>query len=146
MTYVTVTGTAAYNRAKYKPHDKTLLRIARVTHNAAATAVASAAIVNMITIPANSVLLGAWAEITVDSAAADVEMDLGLAGGTEFDASFESNQTAGTITSPEGDDNCTFVRAANQVTLVPTNSLEWNTGSIQVTACWIELDNLGSTG
>ena len=146
MTYVTVNGTAAYNRAKYKPHDKTLLRIARNTHNAAANVVAAASIVNMVTIPANSVLVGAWAEILVDSAAADVEMDLGLAGGTEFDASFESNQAAGTITSPEADDNCTFVRAANQVTLVPTNSLEWNTGTIQVTACWIELDSLGAAG
>ena len=144
MTYVAVNGTAAYNRAKYKPHDKTLIRIGQNTHNAAANAVAAASLVNMVTIPANSVLIGAWCEIVVDSAAANVEVDLGLAGGAEFDDGFESNQAAGTVTTPESDQNVTFVKAANQVTLVPNNALEWNTGTLKVTACWIELDALGA--
>ena len=99
----------------------------------------------MVTIPADSVLVGAWCEIVVDSAAADVEMDLGLAGGAEFDDGFESNQAAAVVTSPESDFNPSYMGATNQVSLMPNNALEWNTGTLMVTACWIELDNLGAT-
>jgi len=145
MTYVTANGTASYNRAKYKPHDKTILRIARNSHNAAANVVANGSIVNMVTIPADSVLVGAWCEIVVDSAAANVEINLGLVGGAEFDDNFESNQAAGVVTSPESDQNPSYIGENNQVTLMPNNALEWNTGTLMVTACWIELDNLGAT-
>jgi hypothetical protein len=144
MTYATVTGTAAYNRAKYKPHDKHLVRIARNSHNAEATNLANGVIVNMIEIPANSLLLGCWVTITVDSEEADSEFDVGLAGGAEFADGIEGNQTAGTLASAESLDNVRKVVAANQITLMPNNGNAMNAGTVQVEAAWIELDSLGA--
>ena len=145
MTYVTCNGTAAYNRAKYKPHDKTLVRVGRNTHNSAANNVADSSIVNMISIPANSILLCVATEILVDSAVANDEFDVGLAGGVEFGSELESNAAAGTIAVPECLDNPTFVKAANTITMT-SNGETMDAGTVQVTACWIELDSLGSAG
>ena len=141
-TYVALNGTPTYNRAKYKPHDKTLVRIGKATHNAAANAVASASVVNMLTIPANSVIIGVWGQVAVDSAAADVELDIGLsnAGGEEYGAKVETNAAAGTVAAAECLDNAAFVASATTIGLQASNSLEWNTGSYTVIAAWIELD------
>lgn len=145
MTYVTCNGTAAYNRAKYKPHDKNLLRIGRNTHNSAANNVATASVVNMITIPANSILICVATEILVDSNVANDEFDVGLGGGVEFGSELESNAAAGTIAVPESLDNVRYVKAANVITLT-SNGETMDAGTVQVTACWIELDSLGAAG
>jgi len=142
-TYVALNGTPVYNRAKYKPHDKTIVRVAKATHNAAANAVASASVVNMITIPANSVILGVWGQVAVDSAAPNVELDIGLsnAGGQEYGAKVETNVAAGTVTG-ECLDNATFTASETIIGLEASNSLAWNTGAYTVIAAWIELDSI----
>jgi len=145
-TYVAKSGTTKYNRAKYKPHDKTLVRVVKATHNAAAQLVASASVVNMVTIPANSVILGIWGQSVVDSAAADVELDIGLsnAGGEEYGAKVETNAAAGTVSAGECLDNVVFTASATTVGLQPSNSLEWNTGEYAVVVAYIELDSITS--
>ena len=143
-TYVALNGTPVYNRAKYKPHDKHLVRIGKSTHNAAANAVASASVVKMLTIPANSVILGVWGQVAVDSAAADVELDIGLssAGGAEYGAKVETNVAAGTVAAGECLDNVVFTASATTIGLESSNGLEWNTGAYTVIAAWIELDSI----
>ena len=145
MTYVVANGTAAYNRAKYKPHDKTIIRIARNTHNAAANNVATGSIINMITIPAECVLLGVATEIVVDSDVAGDQFDVGFVGGVEFGADLESNQVAGVVAIPENLVNPWFVKAANVVTLT-SNGETMDAGTIQLTATWVELDSFGAAG
>ncbi len=147
MTYATVTGTAAYNRAKYKPHDKNRVRMAKIEHNFAATTVAAGTIVNCITIPANSVVIGAWAVMTTTSALANAEIDLGYgAGGAEYDAKGETSGTAPFVTSALSDDNVTFQKSANIIAIQASNTLDVNAGVVDVIAAWIELDALGSAG
>lgn len=143
--YVTVTGTATYNRAKYKPHDKHLVRIAKNTHNAAATTIPDGQYVNMITIPANSLVLGVWGMIAADSNLADAELDIGLGDGSQYGAKVETDGTAGTVASAECLDNVTWCKAANRVTIGASNSADVNAGSYTVVAAWIELDSLAAS-
>jgi len=145
MTYVVTNGTAAYNRAKYIPHDKTIIRIARNTHNAAANNVATGSIVNMITIPAESILLNVATEIVVDSAVSGDQFDVGFVGGVQFGSDLESNQVAGVVAIPENLVNPWFVKAANVVTLT-SNGQTMDAGTIQLTATWVELDSFGAAG
>lgn len=141
MAYVTCNGTVTYNRAKYKPHDKHIVRIAKVTHNAAALKVPANSIVNMIDIPANSIVLGAWGMISTDSNLANAEVNLGYAGGSEYGVDVETDGTAGTVSAAECTDNVHWVKAANQITMTP-NDAELNAGAYMVMAAWIELDSL----
>lgn len=145
MTYVTVTGTAAYNRAKYKPHDKNRVRMAKIQHNFAATNMNAAEIINCITIPANSVVIGAWAVMTTTSALANAELDLGWgAGGEEYDAKGETSGTAPFVTSALSDQNIEFQKSANIIAIQASNTLDINAGVVDVIAAWIELDSLGA--
>lgn len=146
MTYATVTGTASYNRAKYKPHDKRAVRIVRNSHNANATSVANAVQVNMFTIPADSILLGVWTEVTVASGNNDVLIDVGVTGGAEYADDVNSNQANGTVNANECLDNVTYCNTAKIITCAPDNGNAWAAGTLTITAAYIELDSFGSAG
>ena len=45
----------------------------------------------------------------------------------------------------DSSDNVRFVKAANVVTMT-SNGETMDAGTVQVTACWIELDSLGAAG
>lgn len=144
-TYADVTGTAAYNRAKFKPHDKNRIRMVKVEHNFAATSMASGEVINCMTIPANSVVIGAWAVMTTTSSLANAEIDLGFAtGGAEFDAKGETNGTS--VTSAISDQNIEFKKSANIIQIEASNSLDVNAGVVEIVCAYIELDSLGATG
>lgn len=145
MTYATVTGTAAYTRSKFAPHDKTYIRVVQNTHNAAATSVADNAVVNMYTIPAGSIILGCWSHVVVDSATTADDIDVGLAGGVEYGANIETNAAAGTIMAEECVSNPHYCVAANQITITG-NGTTWDAGSVKVTTAYIEPDTYGSAG
>jgi hypothetical protein len=145
-TYATVTGTASYNRAKYKPHDKRAVRIVRNSHNANATSAANAVQINMFTIPADSILLGVWTEVTVASGNNDVLIDVGIAGGAEYADDVNSNQANGTVNANECLDNVRYCNAATIITCAPDNGNAWAAGTLTITAAYIELDSFGSAG
>ena len=144
-TYATVTGTSSYTRSKYKPHDKTLIRVVRNSHNAAATAVADNVEVNMYEIPAGSIILGCWTHVVVDQGSADDDIDVGVDGGVQYGADLNTNQAAGTLIAAETVTNPYYCNAATQVTITGNNTT-WNTGTVKVTTAYIEPDSYGATG
>lgn len=76
--------TTTYNRAKYKPHDKTLVRVAKSTFNAAANSIpADAQSVNCMTIPAGSVILAVNVDVTT-AEGANTPFDIGFTDGEQF--------------------------------------------------------------
>jgi hypothetical protein len=121
--------------------------MAKISHNFAATNMNAGEIINCITIPANSIVIGAWAVMTTSSALANAELDLGwAAGGAEYDAKGETSGTAPFVTSALCDDNVTFQKSANIIAIQASNTLDINAGVVDVIAAWIELDALGSAG
>jgi hypothetical protein len=62
-TYITKTGTTTYNKAKFKMNDRQKLRIAACQHNATTTAIPADNVVNIITIPADSIVLGVCVDV-----------------------------------------------------------------------------------
>lgn len=146
-TYATVSGTAGYNRAKYKPHDKNRVRMAKIQHNFAATEMPAGDVINCLTIPANSVVIGAWAVFTTKSSLGDAEISLGWkTAGTEYDAKGETEGTVPFATSPISDQNVEFKKTANILQMNASNTLDVNAGVVDVVAAWIELDSLGAAG
>lgn len=143
MTYATVTGTASYNRAKYKPHDKRAVRIVRNSHNANATTAANAVQINMFTIPADSIVLGVWTEVTVASGNNDILIDVGIAGGAEFADDVNSNQANGTVNADETLLNTYYMNSATPITIAADNGNALAAGTITVTASYIETDSYG---
>ena len=143
MTYATVTGTASYNRAKYKPHDKRSVRIVRNSHNANATSAANAVQINMFTVPADSIVLGVWTEVTVAGGNNDVLIDVGIAGGAEFADDVNANQANGTVNADETLLNTYYMNSATPITIAADNGNAFAAGTITVTAAYIETDSYG---
>lgn len=142
-TYADVTGTAAYNRAKFKPHDKNRIRMVKIEHNFAATSLASSEVMNCITVPANSIVIGAWGVMTTDSSLADAHVDLGYgAGGNEYASNADTNST--TMLVAASAQNVEFKKTANIVQLEASNGENINAGVIEIICAYIELDNLGA--
>lgn len=142
-TYATVTGTAKYNRAKFKPHDKRAVRVVRNSHNANATSAANAVQINMFTIPADSIVLGVWTEVTVASGNNNILVDVGMAGGAEFADDVNSNQANGTVNADESLLNVYYMNSATPITIAADNGNALAAGTITVTAAYIETDSYG---
>ena len=143
MTYATVTGTASYNRAKFKPHDKRAVRIVRNSHNANATTAANAVQINMFTIPADSIVLGVWTEVTVASGNSHILVDVGIAGSAIFADDVNSNQANGTVNADESLLNTYYMNSATPITIAADNGNALAAGTITVTAAYIETDSYG---
>ncbi len=85
VTYApSATSTTTYNRSKYKPHDKTIMRVAKSAFNAAAANIpATAQTVNCMTVPKNSIILACNIDVTT-AEGANTGIHIGLTGGAEF--------------------------------------------------------------
>jgi len=145
-TYADVTGTAAYNRAKFKPHDKNRIRMAKIEHNFSATSVAGDEVVNCITIPANSIVIGAWGKMTTDSSLADAHLDLQYgATGAAYASNADTNST--TMLVAASAQNVEFKKTANIITIEASNGVnDVNAGVVEIICAYIELDSLGAAG
>jgi hypothetical protein len=128
-------GTVSYNKAKFKPHDRQKLRIAKVTHNCAANSLTAGNAIAMIPIPAGAVVLAATLKVDTveDSAAA---LSVGVAeDGTTF-VSGANAQTANLI-SPSLVCGYPFASAGN---IYLSSNAACNTLVATVTAVYVEGD------
>lgn len=139
--YITKTGTTTYNKSKFKPHDRQRLRVAQCTHNSAATAIPASNVVNVITIPANSIVLGATVDVSTNQANTDVK--LGMTASDDYWSAVIALDANGTTIEPTtvgtGGGQLYHTNAATNVTVTAiTNAI--NAAIITVRVPYIELD------
>lgn len=140
VTYApTATTTTTYNRAKYKPHDKTIVRVAKSTFNAAAASIpATAQTVNCMTIPASSIILAVNIDVTT-AEGADTGANIGLTGGAEFAS--DANMAVATQSVMLGVPY--LLTSAKKVTIT-ANAAALNNCIVDVYATYIEMDSLSA--
>lgn len=139
--YITKTGSTTFNKSKFKPHDRQRLRVAACQHNAAATAVPASNVVNVITIPANSIVLGATVDVVTGQANTDVK--LGMTASDDYWSAAIDTATAGTTIEPTtvgtGGGQLFHTNAATNVTITAiTNAI--NSAVLVVRCVYVELD------
>jgi hypothetical protein len=138
VTYApNATTTTTYNRAKYKPHDKTIMRVAKSALNTAANSIpATAQSVNCMTIPKNSIILAVNIDVTT-AEGADTGGDIGLTGGAEFAS--DANIAVATQSVMLGVPY--LLTSAKKITLT-ANGAALNNAIVDVYATYVELDSL----
>ena len=138
MAYsATASSTVTYNRAKYKPHDKLTVRVAKSALNCAAgNILATAQSVNMSTVPAGSLILAVNIDVTT-AEGANTGVDIGLAGGVEF--CINGNSAVATQTVMLGVPY--LIQSASKVTLT-TNGAALNNAIVDCYVCYVEFDSL----
>jgi hypothetical protein len=138
VTYApNATTTTTYNRAKYKPHDKTIMRVAKSALNTAANSIpATAQSVNCMTIPKNSIILAVNIDVTT-AEGADTGGDIGLTGGAEFAS--DANIAVATQSVMLGIPY--LLTSAKKITLT-ANGAALNNAIVDVYATYVELDSL----
>jgi len=72
--YITKTGTTTYNKAKFKMNDRQRLRVVACQHNATATAIPASNVVNMIFIPADSIILSVAVDVSDNQTNTDIKV------------------------------------------------------------------------
>ena len=141
MAFITRTGTVKYNKAKFNPMDRQRLRIAKCSHNATATAIPAANVVNMIPIPADSIILGV--ALDVEDNQADTDLKIGLtadddlfsaATALDANATTVAPTTIGTIQGMPYYTNA----ATNVIVTAVTNEI--NAATFTVRAVYVEVD------
>lgn len=141
VTYApNATTTTTKNRAKYKPHEKTTVRVSKSAFNAAAASIpATAQSVNCMTIPAGSVVLAVNVDVTT-AEGANTGFDIGFTGGKEFLDAGNSNVATQTV--------CLgvpyLVQAAKKITIT-ANGAALNNAIADVYAVYVEFDSLTAT-
>ena len=140
-TYIDKTGTTSYNKAKFKPHDRQRVRVAACQHNAAATAIPASNVVNMITIPANSIILGATIDVSTVQANTDVK--IGVTADDDYFSAVTALDATGTTITPTtvgtGGGQPFHTNAATNVTITAiTNAI--NAAIVTIRVPYIELD------
>lgn len=139
VDYITRTGTPSYNKSKFKPHDRQKVRVVKVTHNAAATAIPASNVVNMVTVPADSLIIGA--DIFVNTLQANTSVKLGVTADDDFFQAAVPTTAAGvpvgrTIGTGSG---CLYTNAATNVTITAiTNAI--NAAVVTAYVSYIEMD------
>ena len=88
MANVARNGSLTYNKAKFKPHDRQRVRVATATHNASANSMNADDTINMVPIPAESVILGVGVLVSDNQANTDIKI------GTSSDDDLFSAATA----------------------------------------------------
>jgi len=140
MAYVTLNGSITYNKAKFKPHDRQRVRVVKSTHNFTANAVPGADVVNMIPVPAESVILGA--AVLVSDAQADTDILLGVTGDPDIFSGGTDTASTGlilpTITGTAHGNPYYTNAALNVVLTAVTNAI--NSAVIDVVVTYIEMD------
>ena len=138
VTYApSASTTTTYNRAKYKPHDKTIMRVAKSAFNAAAANIpADAQTVNCATIPANSIILAVNIDVTT-AEGADTGADIGLTGGAEFAS--DANMAVATQSVVLGVPY--LLTSAKKVTL-SSCAAALNNCIVDIYTTYVELDSL----
>jgi hypothetical protein len=138
VTYApNATTTTTYNRAKYKPHDKTIMRVAKSALNTAANSIpATTQSVNCMTIPKNSIILAVNIDVTT-AEGADTGGDIGLTGGAEFAS--DANIAVATQSVMLGIPY--LLTSAKKITLT-ANGAALNNAIVDVYATYVELDSL----
>ena len=138
VTYApSATTTTTFNRAKFKPHDKNILRVAKSTFNAAANSIpATAQTVNCMTIPANSIILAVNIDVTT-AEGADTGADIGLTGGAEFQS--DANAAVATQSVMLG---VPYLLTSGKKVTITANAAALNNAIIDVYATYVELDSL----
>jgi hypothetical protein len=128
-------GAVTYNKAKFKPHDRQKVRVAKVTHNCEANSLTAGNAIAMIPIPIGAVVLSASLTVdTVEDSAAVIS--LGVAeDGTTF-VSGANAQTA-SLVSPSLVCGYPFSAAGN-IYLSADNACD--TLVVTVTAVYVETD------
>jgi hypothetical protein len=139
--YIAKTGSTTYNKSKFRPHDRQRVRVAQCTHNAATTAIPASNVVNVITIPANSIVLGATVDVVTGQANTDIK--LGMTASDDYWSASIDTATAGTTIEPAtvgtGGGQLFHTNAATNVTITAiTNAV--NSAVVIVRAVYVELD------
>lgn len=140
VDYIDKTGTTQLNKAKFKPHDRQKLRVASCVHNATTTAIPASNVVNVITIPADSIILGAT--VDVSDLQADTDIKLGMTADDDFFAAVIALDALGTTITPTtvGTGGIPFyTNAATNVTITAvTNAI--NAATVTVRCVYVEMD------
>ena len=140
-TYVTNPDTTYLNKAKFRPHDRQRLRVAACEFNSANAVIAASSVMNMITIPANSIVLGAT--VDVKKAQADTDIKLGMTANDDYWSASIYTATNGTTieatTVGTGGGQLYHTNAATNVTITAITN-EVNTAIVVVRAVYMELD------
>jgi len=138
MAYsATASATVTHNRAKYKPHDKLPIRVAKAAINFAAGVCGADQTVNVITIPAGSVILAVNLDVTtIEGGAVPIDIGFGEAG-EQFLSNGVCNTAAQTV--------CLgvpyLIQSATKITATP-DATALSTAVIDIYACYIEFDSL----
>jgi len=139
--YITKTGTDLYNKAKFKPSDRQKLRVVECEHNATATAIPASNVVNMVTIPANCILLGATVDVSDNQA--NTDLIVGVTADADYFAvqlPLDANATTVTPTTIGTGGGLPYhTNAATQV-IVTANANAINAAVFKVRAVYVELD------
>ena len=140
-TYITRTGNQTFNKAKMKPHDRNRLRIAKASHDAASVAIPAANVVNIVQIPANSIILGV--SIDVPDNQADTDIKVGVTADDDYFAAVLALDNTGTTITPTtvgtGGGMPYHTNAATNVIITAiTNAI--NAAEIVARVPYIELD------
>ena len=144
--YITRTGTPTFNKGKLKPHDRRDLRVAVVSHNATATAIPASNVVNMFTIPAQSIVLGATVDVSDNQANTDIKV--GVTADDDYFSAVTALDANGTTITPTtvgtGGGQPFYTNAATNVTITAiTNAI--NSAIITLRIPYIEVKRLDST-
>jgi hypothetical protein len=141
VTYApNATTTTTYNRAKFKPHDKTLVRVAKSTFNAAANSIPTdAQSVNAMTIPAGSVILAVNVDVTT-AEGANTPFDIGFTDGEQF----LSNGNSGAATQSVCLGVPYLVQSAKKL-CITSDGAALNNCVMDLYAVYVEFDTLTAT-
>jgi len=141
VTYApNATTTTTYNRSKYKPHDKTLMRVAKSTFNAAAANIpADGQSVNCMTIPAGSVILAVNVDVTT-AEGANTPFDIGFTDGEHF----LSNGNSGAATQTVCLGVPYLCQSAKKI-CITSDGAALNNCVMDLYAVYVEFDSLSAT-
>ncbi len=142
MAYsATASSTQTHNRAKYKPHDKSILRVTKGHLDCTGTGnIGADQAVNVVTIPAGSVVLAVGINVTTDDTN-DTPFDVGFG---EAGEQFVSNANVGNTGTHTVLGVPYLIQTATNITLTP-DSAAINNGIIDIYATYIEFDSLTAT-
>ena len=140
-TFVTRTGTPLYNKARFSPLDRQRVRVVKCSHNATATAIPAANVVNMIPVPADSIIMGVCLDVSDNQTNTDLKIGV-TADDDVFSAAtaLDANGTTippTTIGTAQGMPY--YTNAATNIIVTPiTNAV--NAAVFTVRAVYIEVD------
>lgn len=139
--YIARTGTPLFNKAKFSPLDRQRVRVAKCAHNATATAIPAANVVNMIPVPADSIIMGVCVDVSDNQTNTDLKVGV-TADDDVFSAATALDANGTTIvptTIGKAQGQPYYTNAATNITVTAvTNAI--NSAIFTVRAVYIEVD------